>query len=157
LINERSGSEVLNRWHDPAGYWTLAACVVAVALTGWLLRRGPRQDRTPSPDPMPRGTRLDWRSRMAALSRPAWIAMELVLAVWGGTEGWFRGQEAWVSRIAIWNFRQPTDAAHFESVEQSRNVRGELRYDDHSGGRWRDAEGRRWVAHYFRWDPGRNA
>ena len=66
-------------------------------------------------------------------------------------------QEASVTRVAVWSFKQPTRAARFEIVEQSSRVRGELRYDFHSGGRWQDAEGRRWVAHYFRWDPGRNA
>lgn len=157
LLNERSGTEALNRWHDPAGYWTLAACAAGVTATGWLLRRGPREARPPSSAAMPAMASSDWRDRLSAIFPAASLGLAVVLAGWGATEWWFRVKEASVTRVSTWSFRQPGEASHFASVEQSPHVRGELRYDFYSGGRWQDAAGRLWVAHYFRWDPGRNA
>jgi len=157
LMRERGGSEALDRWHDPAGYWTLGACVVAVTFTGWLLRRGQRGTRTPRRGAVGDEPRPAWSKRLAVSAGAAGAGMVLILAGWGGTELWFRMQEASVTKVAVWSFEQPTRAARFEVVEQSSRVRAELRYDFHSGGRWLDAEGRRWVAHYFRWNPGRNA
>jgi hypothetical protein len=86
----------------------------------------------------------------------AWIGNALIFAGWGGTEVWFRWKERELE-VVPWGFRQPLTADRFENAEQPANVRGMLRYDAHSGGRWRDKEGRLWVAHYFRWEPGRNA
>lgn len=157
LMRERGGPEALDRWHDPAGYWTLGACVVGVTFTGWLLRRGQRVGRNPRHDTVIDQPRPAWDKRLAALAGLAGAGIALIVAGWGGTELWFRMREASVTRVAVWSFKQPAQAANFEAVEQPSRVRGELRYDFHSGGRWRDAEGRRWVAHYFRWDPGRNA
>jgi exosortase len=157
LATERGGAEALDRWHDPAGYWTLGACVVGVTITGWLLRPRRPGSRRPVRAAPGESSRPDWSRRLAAAAGPAMAGMMLILAGWGATEGWFRLQERSVTRMTVWSFQQPAQAEQFESVEQSSRVRGELRYDFHSGGRWHDAEGRRWVAHYFRWDPGRNA
>lgn len=131
--------------------------MIGVTLAGWLLRRAPRGGRTPHRDLPAGGILHGWTGRLAGASAASAIGILLIFTGWGETEWWFRVQEASVTRIAAWSFKQPDQAARFEFVEQPRQVRGELRYDFHSGGRWQDAEGRRWVAHYFRWNPGRNA
>lgn len=152
LVAERGAAGALDQWHDPAGYWTLMGCVFGVTLTGWILGRGPVARRGAVGAEPHRG----WGQRLAQSSGAAALGIVMIIAGWVGTEKWFRLQEASVTRVAGWSFKLPTRAARFEFVEQSKNVRGQLRYDFHSGGRWRDAAGRRWVAHYFRWDPGRN-
>jgi len=89
-----------------------------------------------------------------APSRAAFVGVGLIGASGLATEAWFRSQNAAITEWVNWTFKQPADITSFVSVQQSGRVRSELRYDVHSGGRWADAEGRRWVAHYFRWDPG---
>ena len=97
-----------------------------------------------------------WTKRLAMPSAISVAGMVVIFAGWGATEAWFRLQEASVTKLSGWRFKQPTGNSHFKSVEQPTRVRGELRYDFHSGGSWRDEADRRWVAHYFRWEPGRN-
>ncbi|HEY2574459.1 MAG TPA: exosortase/archaeosortase family protein [Verrucomicrobiaceae bacterium] len=157
LTEERSGSEALESWHDPAGYWTLGICFLAVMGTGWFLRRGQRSRAKSNAGEVARQSHTDWRLRLKEAAGPALAGIALLLAGWVATECWFRLRESSVTRVAEWSFRQPREAAYFETAEQSKHVRGELRYDYHSGGHWQDAEGRRWVAHFFRWDAGRNA
>jgi exosortase len=152
LMTERGGIEAHDRWHDSAGLWGLAGCVAGVTLVGWLLSRNQRCSVT-----VPRTHGWNWIGRLAASSSTALFGIILIFAAWGAAEAWFRVQEASVTRLSGWRFKQPTAASGFESVEQTKAVRAELRYDFHSGGAWLDADGRRWVAHYFRWDPGRNA
>ena len=152
LMTDLGGMDAHDRWHDPAGFGVLGACVAGVTFTGWMLscKRGyahPHRSHALTP----------LAGTLAALSTAAIVGVVLIVAGWGATEAWFRAQESATTRLAGWRFRQPSDSAGFELVEQSKAVRGDLRYDFHSGGRWRDAEGRQWVAHYFRWEPGRNA
>ena len=151
LAAEWSGIEAHDRWHDPAGYWALGVCLAGVAVTGWLLGRPHRGGGT-SRLSLVRGA----TGRLAVPSGAALAGVVLVLVSWGGTKAWFRMHEDRTVHMADWSFSQPAQAAHFESVEQSSLVRGMLRYDFYAGGRWLDAEGRRWVAHYFRWNPGLN-
>lgn len=151
------GDEALDLWHDSAGLWVLAACVTGVTFTGWLLGRS-RKPRPAKPAPAPVAPRMlsDWPFRLSAPFPAALCGILLILTAWAGSEAWYRLQERSVTRVADWHFEQPSSAARFESLGQSRFARGELRYDLHSGGRWRDLKGRLWVAHYFRWNRGRN-
>jgi len=157
LMAERSGTPAMERWHDPAGYWILGACVAGVAFTGWLLRRGQDGGGASRWASASIGVLTEWRERLSATSRTALAGTALLLAGWVGTEGWFRMHEVAETRLIDWSFKQPTQAARFAIVEQSSHVRGEMRYDFHSGGRWCDSEGKCWVADYFRWNPGPNA
>lgn len=150
LVTDREGMEGYDRWHDPAGYWILVVCVAGVTFAGWLMRRGD----TLTPRHIPDQALSLGASRTAATSRAALIGIVLIGAAAVATEAWFRSRNAALTQWVSWTFKQPVDSAGFESVEQSGRVRGELRYDFHSGGRWSDRESRRWVAHYFRWDPG---
>lgn len=155
----QGGDAALDRWHDSAGLWVLAACVIGVTLTGWVLgrtRKSGRAKRLTSPATPPSNAG-GWRRRLAAPAPFALAAVLLIVAAWGGSESWYRHNERTITRIADWHFQQPTAATRFEFLEQSRVTRAELRFDLHSGGRWNDAEGRLWVAHYFCWNPGRNA
>jgi len=150
LVTERDGMEGYDRWHDPAGYWILGVCVAGVTLAGWLMRHG----KTATSRSVHGHASVAWLSRLAAPSRAAFVGIALIGASGLATEAWFRSQNAAITEWVNWTFNQPADITSFVSVEQAGRVRSELRYDVHSGGRWADAEGRRWVAHYFRWDPG---
>ena len=130
--------------------------MIGVTLTGWLLGRGQVRGHAARRSAVGEEPQRAWSQRLAQSSGAAALGIILIFAGWVGTEKWFRMQEASVTRVAGWSFKLPTQAARFEFVEQSKNVRGQLRYDFHSGGRWQDSSGRRWVAHYFRWEPGRN-
>lgn len=158
LMTNRGGEDALDRWHDPAGHWILGMCVGGVILTAWLLRPARLVSRTAKRTPAAAGNACpNWKQRLSISAGAALVGIFLIGTGSAATEAWFRVQEKSVTQVIRWHFKQPTHAAQFETIELSRHVRGELLYDSHSGGRWQDETGRRWVANYFRWEPGRNA
>jgi exosortase len=155
FMTDQGGMEAHDRWHDPAGHWALAACVAGITLGGWLLGRAHAERKRTLGGP-PRSTMSDWPGHLAMPASAASIGILLMIAGWGATEAWFRMQEASVTRLVGWAFQQPVQMPNFEPVTQPASVRRSLRYSQNSGGRWRDADGTRWVAQYFRWEPGLN-
>jgi exosortase len=156
LLAERRGSAALDDWHDSVGLWVVVACLVGVGATGWMLRGRNRSLKAEARHATHIGSKSDpWVRRLASSAAACCIGVFVIVASLVGTEWWFRHHEAAVTQLVAWDFRQPAQAG-FERVEQPDRVRTSLRYDSHSGGRWRDSEGRLWVAHYFRWEPGAN-
>ena len=159
LMAELGGPDALERWHDTAGFCLLTVCLAAIAVTGLLLRDKGHKRGLPRSDGQQtmKGIGIRWRHGVSTAAWGSLTGMALILFSAMATEAWFRIQEAAVTKASRWSFVQPTEAPHFEQVEQSSRIQGELRYDFCSAGKWLDAQGRRWVAQFFCVNPGRIA
>ena len=155
-IADRRGLPAMEGWHHPAGYSVLAICSALVGATAWLLQRsapvhGATGEAAPAID---RGAIAH---RLRALAAPGAAGLVVLAAGLVLNECWFRFHERSDLPMAPWRFRMPIDRPAFQSTEIAPRIRADLRFDEGSSGRWKDGEGHRWQALYFRWLPGRNA
>ena len=155
VIAAHRGSGTMEEWHDTAGYTVLLICAALVSATAWLLFRSSVKCDAQFPDRPPDFQAIAERFRLVASSAAAGLA--ILLAGFLLTEWWFRIHEQTVTQLASWSFRMPSGLAGFRDIAISPRVRTELRFDIWHGGKWKDDDGRRWQALYFRWMPGRNA
>ncbi len=149
LLLERGGAPLLDRWHDGVGQGFVGLCLVGILATAWLGRRPPVVSNIP--------VRVRLASGLPGLQvcrGPAWGAVLLLPIAWTATQAWFAWHERTARPLLGWSFQLPVELPGLEHVEQRPSVRSTLRYSAYSGGRWRDAANRVWVAHYFRWEPG---
>jgi len=148
-----AGPEVLEKWHDPAGFSIfLVSFGLLWAGALWLKRR--RDSLPPGTCPPPRV-----RSSSAVISHPAMRRYLLIIGCWslcviGVNELWYRAHEFKSVESARWWVNFPTHLATFSNVEVPMGTRKLLKYDQGAAGLWQNPEGAKWQAFCFRWQPG---
>ena len=135
----RDGLGAVDRWHDPAGFTTLAICVGAILVLAFFMDRnsGPLRvlAHVPAATPFPR-----W----LAPTLIVWIAVTLV-----GTELWYR--DAGPTPEGPWTVAVPAES---KPIAVAPSARAQLRYDTAQGATWAEPGGARWLIYFFDWSYG---
>jgi exosortase len=83
----------------------------------------------------------------------AWGLLLGAIAVEAGTRAWYDWREQTAPRYPAWTVELPTGVSDFHPIPISPATRDLLRYDAARTGTWRDAQGWRWSALWFRYRP----
>jgi len=148
-----AGLEVLEKWHDPAGFSIfLVSFGLLWAGALWLKRR---RDSLAFDPGLPPGVRIP----PAVISHPAMRRYLLIIGCWslciiGVNELWYRANEFKSVESVRWWVNFPTHLSTFSNVEVPMGARRLLKYDQGAAGLWQDPEGAKWQAFCFRWQPG---
>ena len=139
LAAARGGLTAISRWHDPAGYTILTACLVAVWLVALILLRGHRE-----PPPA--------HANSAPHALPRWFGATLaawLLLIFCTTEWWYG--RATVTARAAWTLVPPTDARALPIEPRTTEM---LRYDRAVSATWSEPDRTQWSLFFFEWEPG---
>lgn len=138
----RDGLEAVARWHDPAGFFILSACLVLVWLAGLFL------GRNDPPHPVARGI-------PAARGLPAGALAALALWLGGtiaATEWWFH--DAGRPPESRWGLVPLPGSV---PVDIGPVAAGQLRCDATTAASWTGDDGGQWTLFFLEWDPGPTA
>ncbi|MET0261922.1 MAG: exosortase/archaeosortase family protein, partial [Rariglobus sp.] len=142
------GVDLLNKWHDPAGYLALGSTLIVVVLLGWL-----------------------WRSKAPAVigaavmavrfprSAIVWVLCSLAACVVTefGVRAWYGSREQTNGQALAWTVRWPDKAKNFRKFPLADSAREMLRPDDFSSAAWRTPEDRERSGYYIVWESGQLA
>lgn len=135
-----STGTAIDRWHDGAGFGTLAAAFVIL----WLAARWMRPVSAQKPAALP--TQPRFIPRAVVIGCAAWLAVaEATSALW------FRMHES-SNQERLWDF----DRSKFAGFSQENfppRVRSILRYDEGVAYRMVSADGMEWWVHSLSWKP----
>ncbi len=151
LIATTQGLDSLEKWHDAAGYATLAFTLGSLWILAYTLQRR-RARRLPAPkpyEPLPL-TAVQPPLRLAGLVALALSALSL-----GGTEAWYRLHERGAAPSSAWSVRQGTPGT--KPIPVADRTMRMLFFPEGFSEMFRDAQGRPWQFFYFRWPAGRTA
>jgi exosortase len=162
-------SEV-SRWHDIAGYITIALVFVGTMGLAYLLGRSEIRHR-----------RSEVPGRWSGV-RSSYLAAALcwLLLVEIGTAAWYRVHERNLVSTAPWSVQWPEQASNFRKLKMDSEIRGVLRFDDGEAAAWTltspissenvgkprasgtqgNGSGENMIScllYVFRWKPGRNS
>lgn len=147
-LMDEGGVELLNKWHDPAGYLALGCSLLVVLLLGWWWRA---KDASATADPG-----AGW-----AISRRSvvWAAVALAgcVMIETGVRGWYGSRERQVQRMAAWAATWPRNEQQFRTYPLSERAREMLKPDDFSSASWRTPDDRDRSGYYIVWESGQQA
>jgi len=156
-----SGSNALNKWHDPAGFTIAVACFFVLWLMALLARKRATSGTPPAvpgsglanaSEPQsydPAGRSLSFgTSRRFLLAVGVWS-----LCVVGFTKGWYFIHERSAPSPVQWSILLPTNNPAFKEVLLSPRVVQMLNYDFGASGSWTEPDASQWSVHFFRWLP----
>jgi len=149
-IAANHGMSAIEHWHDTAGYSVLAVSLAIIFLVAWWWKRPGIFDAPAEQTHHP--VRFGHLPAKLSLLAIAWLVACLAV-----TEGWYRLHEQDQLLARPWSMKPPTDATAFETLELPETTLQILRADSTESVAWREPGGKRWSAHFFRWEPGRNA
>jgi len=151
LVATAQGLGSLEKWHDAAGYATLAFTLGSLWILAYTLHRRRVRRLPPSqqPDPAPLQP-VPPRLRMAGF-----IAVAISTVSLGGTEVWYRLHEGGAAPSNGWSVRSGT--AGTKPVPVADRTMRMLFFPEGFSEMFRDPKGRPWQFFYFRWPAGRTA
>jgi exosortase len=135
----RDGIDAVGKWHDPAGFTTLAICVGAILCAALFLDRKSGPIRMLASVPLSRAL-------------PRWFApalAALLTATLIGTELWYH--ESGTPPEGEWRVTPP---ANSKPVAISPSAYSLLRYDSAQGATWRESGNTQWLIYFFDWSYG---
>ena len=156
-------SEV-SRWHDIAGYTTIALVFVATLAIAYLLS----SDKAPvvagvppAESAFPRPTRLPLQLPVYFLT----AALLWLIFVEIGTAAWYRLHERNLVSGIHWSVQWPDQAPNFRKLKIDNEIRAVLRFDEGDAAAWTnssptDVTEPKTVTcslYLFRWNPGKNS
>jgi exosortase len=142
------GSEMIKRWHDPAGYSILTACLLGLWGMSVLFRRNEKA----------RPQQVASTSRGFAIPRLALaLLLTFTLVAEAGTHLWYGMHEARAAKVTPWSVQWPSTAPSFKPVPVAEQAQELLRYNEGGGGMWKSEDGHLWNMYFFKWLPGRTA
>jgi exosortase len=137
----RHGLDAVTRWHDPAGFSILAACLIIVWIFALLFlrhHREPAAAATVAPPP------ANPAPRWIGITLGAWLLVILVATEWWYGHDDARPQSAWTV--------VPPPESHPEPIAPQT---AELLHADQSlSAAWREPGGAQWQLFFFEWRPG---
>jgi exosortase len=147
-LGAEHGSEMIARWHDPAGYSILFVCLFALWALSLLFGGNQRREHEAPP--------VSQRPRQ--LPRYYLVALGILLLVAEvGTQVWYSAHEKNVAKTPSWTIKWPEQAKDFQRVPVAESAQDLLRYNEGGGASWSSADGHQWAMYFFRWLPGRTA
>lgn len=151
LVATTEGMGSLEKWHDAAGYATLAFTLGSLWILAYSLhRRRVRHLHQRSPAEPPALTAIPPQIRMAGFCALAISALSL-----GGTETWYRFHERGAEASSGWSVREGT--AGTKPIPVPDRTMRMLFFPEGFSEMFRDTQGRPWQFFYFRWPAGRTA
>jgi hypothetical protein len=156
VVAAEKGIAAVTHYHDPVGISTTLLCTAGVWGLALLLRRR-RIAATNSPSP------LEQQPRMAVGGEPLLARLPLFgfgLLVWLaaadiGVHLWYASLESRLVSGPEWSVAFPTNNLSFKTSPIPEDIASVLRFDEGKEGDWTEADGTRWKAYYFSWQPGR--
>ncbi|MFT3782533.1 MAG: exosortase/archaeosortase family protein [Nibricoccus sp.] len=150
-----SGSQVMEKWHDPLG---TAVMVVGLAAL-WFLAVGFDKLQIRYFPLKPR-TKTAAAVGSPALPAPFPLAFVVFGFVWFigseiATEAWYSRHEADLPPPAEWAVDWPTQAPDYKAGELPERTRAILKYNEGETASWKSPDGFNWNMYYIRWLPGR--
>ncbi|HTB63121.1 MAG TPA: exosortase/archaeosortase family protein [Opitutales bacterium] len=151
LMAAASGAEMLERWHDTAGYLVFGVSFATVLLGAWLAR------------PKKKNTALQ-ESASAGIAPPHWLSRGPVIALlvllagaWPACIAWYAAHAPDLSQKAGWKLDLIAAAPEAKAEAPQAALRQILFYSDGIFSKWRDASGRDWQLFNFQWANARAA
>lgn len=153
IISAEHGAEVMERWHDPAGYMVF---VLSIAMLGVLCVCLRKLGGEP--------TFRDGFTGGPFFSQPAWLPLRPLAIVLGllifsapAAELWYyiRGPKSEEQKDWVIDWQAATHDLSFEEIEP--RIQEVLFYDKGEMATWTTPNQYRWIAYFFEWDSGKAA
>ena len=147
LAVRQGGVDVLDQWHDPAGFAILLVSMAFLWALSLALRKVPGATVTPPPPRRP-GPGPAAGVVTAAVGTMAATALLML-----SCEAWYRSHDVRLAPVDTWALGPATPGTEEEPL----GLEEGLGYDEGFRRRWIDQEGRSLDLIYMRWLPGRKA
>ena len=146
-----AGLGAVDKWHDMAGYATLAFTLGSLWLLACLWHKYRTRRKPPEATPEPTVPLIvETRLRAAALG-----ALALAVATLAGIEAWYRIHEKNAVAAAGWTIREGTPGSKPVTVpDRTKRI---MFFPEGFSEMFRDGSGHHWQFFYFRWPAGRTA
>ncbi len=141
LAASGGGSAAVDRWHDPAGFSILTACLVLL----WIVAA-----RWQSEEPLELSGKLSPAFRLRPLG--LWLGSLWLGLVLTGTELWYRSADHLAGEAL--HVRWPKTASGFGFDDIPEETAAEMGSDIGQSAHWTGREGHLWLMFYFYWPPG---
>ena len=151
LVATTEGMGSLEKWHDAAGYATLAFTLGFLWILAYFLHRR-RVRRLPAPPP-PESVPLP--AVPPQLRRAGFVALAISALSLSGTEAWYRLHEKGAAPASGWSIREGTTGT--KPIPVADRTMRMLFFPEGFSEMFRDTHGRPWQFFYFRWNAGRTA
>ncbi len=152
IVTAREGREVMQEWHDPAGYMVFIMSLFGLLMLTALAQKfrsdpaGP-VDGAPLPD--------DFTPRLLPIT-PLLALMAAMLATVPAVWGWY----AWRTKpvpLAGWNFNWDAMPSTVEFQTVNPRIKEVLHYNEGAFAKWNGPGKMTWMAYFLRWDSARAA
>lgn len=152
IVTARSGADVMERWHDPAGYMVFVMCLFGLLLLTALAQKlrgqhGAAIDGVALPE--------DYEPRLLPTA-PLIVAMVAMIGCIPAVWAWYSWRQPPVE-FAGWrlNWDEIPADVHFEPINP--RIEEVLHYSEGQLGEWRGPGKLGWMAYFLRWDSARAA
>jgi exosortase len=136
LIAAKDGTESISKWHDPAGFTILGISFFLIwGLAHFISGPPARLERSKGMAPRPFPLKV-------VIALGAWLLVTVLVV-----EFWYRAHET--GKILNWSFEFPIAKDHFSELEIP-----DLIGDEGHAASWRESDGSRWTAFFFKWHAG---
>ncbi|WP_309385780.1 exosortase/archaeosortase family protein [Cerasicoccus frondis] len=152
VVTAREGAEVMERWHDPAGYMVFVMSLFGLLMLTAIAQKF-RPDHIGAVDgaPLPE----DFSPRLLPAT-PLVVAMAAMLASLPAVTAWY----AWRSepvRLTGWDFNWEAMPTQVEFQSINPRIEEVLHYSEGELAQWQGPGKLTWMAYFLRWDSARAA
>ncbi len=151
IVASTQGLESVDKWHDTAGYATLAFTLGSLWVVAYLWQQY-RTRRQPSKSSLEPTTPLAVEPGLRAAALGILALGVITLA---GTEAWYRIHESHTAAAAGWTIREGSPGS--KPVPVPDRTKRILFFPEGFSEMFRDDSGHHWQFFYFRWPAGRTA
>jgi len=151
IVTARSGVDIMERWHDPAGYMVFVMCVIGLLMLTAIAQklRGPQGaiDGAPLPE--------DFEPRLLPAA-PLAVAIVAMIGSAPVAWAWYQWRQP-AEPFAGWrvNWDNIPAEVHFEPINP--RIEEVLHYSEGQLAEWRGPGRLGWMAYYLQWDSARAA
>lgn len=146
IVAATRGLDALEHWHDWIGTAALIAGLAGLLGLAWFWKKE-SQIEVHESRASPRDLRTSGQ----------FLAIAWLVAVFAGTELWYRSYERQLIERPRWQAQWPQENETLRILPIPENTRVILHYDEASSAAWEDPRGVRWWSFFARWKPSRAA
>src|SRR5204863_1298001 len=146
LVAATNGLDVLARWHDAIGTAALLCGMVGMFGLAWFWKsESPGEPSSPA------------SPGLARVFSPQWGALAWLVAIFVGTEVWYRSHERQLIESPRWQVTWPASNETVTTLPIPDSTRVILHYDEAKTAGWEEPRGVRWWTFFAYWKPERAA
>ena len=148
-IASEYGTEMLERWHDPAGYFVFLASFATLAIICYLIKSRRKTPKTSSSTSKQKGS-LDVPRWLTLKS--SYILIACILAIEPIAFAWYSTRKESSQNAPNWdiNWAQGAPSVEFKTIPAS--IKDILFYSKGVLGNWVTPSGEEWLVYFFEWD-----